>query len=70
MPQQSANVVGKAGPLPAARPRGTVQAMTVSGAAAAATMKTMDPTPSDPVRGRTRILIRSVAAGHRDASRG
>ena len=42
---------GTPAPLPAAMPSGTVPAMTVSGAAAATTMKTMEPTPRVPDEG-------------------
>ncbi len=47
---QSTNMAGKAAPLPAPMPSGTAPAMTVSGAAAATTMNTMEPTPSLPDR--------------------
>src|SRR5689334_5581439 len=74
-----AKVVGKAAPLPADRPSGTVPAMTVSGAAAATTMNTIDPTPSLPVRVRGRSdpvtlmcgspLTRKSGADHRAGPR-
>ena len=46
----STKVAGKAAPFPAPTPSGMVPAMTVSGAAAATTMKTMEPTPRVPDR--------------------